>query len=344
MTFEVTPLAKEVTTEAFAGTGAVQLAGTPSAQLWARKIIDALGDGNYAEFMVRGTSEWERFIGKVQSGTPEQVTREIVVANHLGTTALVNFASGVKDVILIGSLLRGFAHGQCQLRKSGANVVLSPFHGDRILVNRQYRQIPNAGITLAPTGLTANTTYQVYLYDNAGTLTLEALTNARALDTLQGYYIKSGDVTRTWVGALRVATGPAFVDSITQRGVVSAFNPEPRPCFVAASASTGATSATKLGGFDLNVLNLPGYPVLQRLSGMMKNDTAGRLCSVQLGVGGTAQGNQCRNESVNANDEGAAAMRHAHDVTSDWRTYEVFGHVDTGTGTFDLVHEVITWG
>jgi hypothetical protein len=56
-------------------------------------------------------------------------------------------------------------------------------------------------------GLTDNTTYNVYLYDNGNVPALGLSTTAPALDTASGYPVKSGDESRYFVGRWRVQSG-----------------------------------------------------------------------------------------------------------------------------------------
>lgn len=122
-------------------------------------------------------------------------------------------------------------YGQCKLVKSGANLVLQPFNGNLLTIAGVTNAVPDAGVSLAATGLTAGTTYLIYAYMNAGTMTLEASITAHATSTTagnKGTEIKSGDDTRTLVGMGRVITGAAWADSATQRFVASWFNRERR--------------------------------------------------------------------------------------------------------------------
>lgn len=79
---------------------------------------------------------------------------------------------------------------------------------------------------LMSAGLTPNTTYNVYLYDAGGVLTLAASTTAYALDTASGYYVMSGDATMLFVGRVRTSgvAGGEFV-----RANVGWVNPAPFP-------------------------------------------------------------------------------------------------------------------
>ena len=115
--------------------------------------------------------------------------------------------------------------GECRLTLSSGNLLLAPLNGNRIGINGVLYPIPSSGITLAPTSTTPGTTYYIYVYDNAGTLTLERSTTTHATDTTTGYEIKSGDATRSLVGMARVVSGPSWADSETQRFLLSWFNP-----------------------------------------------------------------------------------------------------------------------
>lgn len=49
--------------------------------------------------------------------------------------------------------------------------------------------------------------YNVYLYDNANVVTAEAVSDAPVRDAVSGFYVKTGDSTRLWVGRLAVSGG-----------------------------------------------------------------------------------------------------------------------------------------
>lgn len=113
---------------------------------------------------------------------------------------------------------------ECRLTLSGGNLLLSRVDGRRLTINGTAQLIPQAGITLAATGLTPSTLYYIYAYMNAGTMTLEASATAPATDATTGIQIKTGDATRTLVGMARPITGPAWADSAKQRFVLSYYN------------------------------------------------------------------------------------------------------------------------
>jgi hypothetical protein len=106
---------------------------------------------------------------------------------------------------------------------------LVPLDGNLIVVNGVACTIPDAGVGLSLTGLVSNNSYWVYAVATAGVITsLEASgTTGHSASTTpgnNGIQIKTGDDTRSLVGMVRTAAGPAFVDSATQRFVISWFN------------------------------------------------------------------------------------------------------------------------
>jgi hypothetical protein len=78
--------------------------------------------------------------------------------------------------------------------------------------------------SLALGTLTANTNYDVFLYSNAGTLTLElgsawatATTRTDAITLQDGIYVKSGAMTRRYLGTFRTTSTTTTEDTLTKR-------------------------------------------------------------------------------------------------------------------------------
>jgi hypothetical protein len=108
--------------------------------------------------------------------------------------------------------------GQCILTYVSATAIrLDPYNGNRIIIDGTVQTIANAGVTLANTGLSASTLYNVYVYMSGSTMTLEASTTGTARDTTTGVQIKSADSTRTFVGSVRTDGSSNFLDSAAQR-------------------------------------------------------------------------------------------------------------------------------
>ena len=96
-------------------------------------------------------------------------------------------------------------HGQCRLAIASGDVKLSPYNGNRIVIDGVAYSIPSAGVTLSASAL-GDGVYYIYAYMVSTTMTLEASATARATDTTTGIEIKSADSSRTLVGLARVVS------------------------------------------------------------------------------------------------------------------------------------------
>ncbi len=204
------------------------------------------------------------------------------------TNSLASYSAQLRDG-------NGFTTGvgnlsQCQLTKSGSNLLLSRFNGIGLTINNVAYAIPSAGVTLAPTGLTVGTLYYIYAYMNSGTMTLEAVTTVPVVDSTSGMKIKTGDASRTLVGMARPITGPAWSDLVNQRFVVSYFNRRPIMCQAGLGSSTNNTSATpnELNTGLRNEFLLWGdVSASFSFDGYAQNSTLGATVASYLSVDGT---------------------------------------------------------
>lgn len=98
---------------------------------------------------------------------------------------------------------------------SKTNVYWTPYNGNRVTIfnGTYWRTYTSTELTLALGTLTSGKNYDVFVYDNAGTLTLELSSawtsdTARndALTTQDGVYVKSGATTRLHLGKLRTTS------------------------------------------------------------------------------------------------------------------------------------------
>lgn len=189
-------------------------------------------------FIVTALAAYAKIASPTFTGTPAAPTPTAGDnSTKLATTAFVQTAV---------SAISG-AFGQCRLTKSGANIVLSPFRGNLLTIAGVACTVPDAGVSLAPTGLTAGTLYYIYATQSGGAVNaLEASTTAYVVDTTagnKGVAIKTGDNTRTLVGMVRPIAGPAFADTLAQRFVRSWFN-RLKPNMVASFSANRTTTST----------------------------------------------------------------------------------------------------
>jgi len=125
-----------------------------------------------------------------------------------------------------------WAQGQCRLQyTTSTSITLVPYNGDTVILKTGtdwgVHQIPTAGVSLGIGTVSALTKYYIYLYNNGGTLTLQAIditVTQPALDTDTGFLVKSSDATKLLVGLVYMSAGPIYRDSITDRHVRSWFN------------------------------------------------------------------------------------------------------------------------
>ena len=122
-------------------------------------------------------------------------------------------------------------------RSSQGTIYYTPFAGSNISLydGTRWKLYRFTECSLALTA-TSGSNYDVFLYDNSGTLTLElsaAWTSATArndaLTTQDGVYVKSGATTRRWLGTIRASGSNVTEDSVTKRFVWNAENRVDRP-------------------------------------------------------------------------------------------------------------------
>ena len=119
---------------------------------------------------------------------------------------------------------------------------LTKYRGDQIAVyngTSAWSTIAlTADLSITLASLTASLPYDVYVYSNAGTLTLEltawtnTTTRATALTTQNGIYVKTGATTRRYIGTICITTTTGqCADSLLFRGVWNYYNRADRKLF-----------------------------------------------------------------------------------------------------------------
>lgn len=108
----------------------------------------------------------------------------------------------------------------------------TPFNGNRLAlyVSSAWQLDTFSEPSIALSGLTSGKNYDVFAYDNAGTVTLELLawtddtTRAAALARQDGVWVKSGSPTRRYLGTIRTTGTTTTEDSNAKRFVWNADN------------------------------------------------------------------------------------------------------------------------
>jgi hypothetical protein len=143
-----------------------------------------------------------------------------------------------------------------------STIYLTPYKGRFIALysGSEWEYLSSAEVSLALSGLTDAKNYDVFAYNNAGTLTLElsaawasATSRTDALTTQDGVTVKSGATTRRWVGTIRTTSTTTTEDSARRRFVYNAENQVRRANIVAYTTShVYATNTTRQMNSDAN--------------------------------------------------------------------------------------------
>jgi hypothetical protein len=131
---------------------------------------------------------------------------------------------------------------------------LTKYKGDQIVVysGTAWSTIAlGADISITLASLTAGLPYDVYVYNNAGTLTLEltawtnTTTRATALTTQNGVYVKTGATTRRYIGTICIQATGQCEDSSARRLIWNYYNRAQKVCYgVDTTNSWAYTTAT----------------------------------------------------------------------------------------------------
>jgi hypothetical protein len=239
--------------------------------------------------------------------------------------------------------LRGLSRapiGCGQLSKSGSNLILLPHNGNDRLIAGELEEIPSAGVTLAPTGATPDTTCFIYSYMNAGVMTLEFSTTGYVVDSTHGHAVKSGDSSRSLEGMARAITGPAWADTETQRFVRSWYNDpliHTRDAFSANRTTTSTTNVEIHSEIRSEFLVWAGELVLARLHILMSNSGAGGVTAASVAFdGGT--GDELLTQIQKATAGHFAICSYVYlktGLAEGYHFISLIGRVGSGTGTYN---------
>lgn len=188
--------------------------------------------------------------GKVKWGIGHTTQGDLITHDGSDTARLALGASNAcvsSDGTDLVWKVMPWAQGQCRLTYTSTTVLtLIPYNGNGLVLKTGSvwgtHTLGSAGITLGISGLSAATLYYVYVYNNAGTLTLEGSTTAYEVETTNGYAVKIGDATRLLVGLVYMNAGPLFADSVTLRYTRSWYND--RGVYGEASYTADASTAS----------------------------------------------------------------------------------------------------
>jgi hypothetical protein len=268
------------------------------------------------------------------SGSSDKTKKLRVEIDGLTTSTTRVLTVQDRDIIVADVL---DTHGACRLAKSGANLVLSPFNGNTLVINSVLYEIPDAGVTLAPSGLSTSTMYYIYAYISGSTMTLENSTTAYAVQAGTGVYIKSGDATRTLVG-IEYATG-----ATTWAGYVRSWFNDPgftNSAVLTADRTTASATFVEINSeIRTNFLSWTGEIVQAALRANVASNTGGSSNVVGMSFdGGTAEDGAISAQTTSvAGDvnilKNASGVWHKSGLTEGFHYATMFVKTSSGTTT-----------
>lgn len=173
----------------------------------------------------------------------------------------------------------------------------NPYKGNQVgLYNGTSWDIVKFDVTpFSLVGITGSVNYDVFAYNNAGTLALEtmawsdATTRSTSLAFQDGIYVKSGTSTRRYLGTIRASANGQCEDSVTKRFVWNYYNGISRKLLKRDATSHSYTTVTwRSWNNDATlrvnyVMGVSEYPLWLSVAGEIDADD-GAAAYVALGV------------------------------------------------------------
>lgn len=227
-----------------------------------------------------------------------------------------------------------------RLIKSGANLTLEPVNGNLVDINGKIYAVTTLP-TLAPTALSPDTNYYIYLYDSSGTATLEASATGYTVDS-KGRANKTGDATRRLMGLTRVITGPAWSDTAALRLVISYSNRRVRQGYKANGGvrTSSAGAWAELNSAErVNFLAWGDEALMATAFGVSYNSTASANTFTAIGLDGTtpAADGVYGTQPVGSGGTALPTCVSAEIApTLGWHYTTVLGYVSSNTGSWQI--------
>jgi len=206
--------------------------------------------GNAAKLLTTdaNNASWQNFSGL--GSNVDLALADVVPIYHGGVDANINadrllayFHPGICDFRL--SAVNGDPVGDTGVGVTSNTLYLVPWNGNRICLwdGSRWRLYTTAQLSLSLAGVVSGNAYDVFVYDNAGTLTLElfqwtSVTARVALGSQDGILVKGSDAKRRFLGSICSGTSGVVEDSAVKRFVWNAYNRLRRPLIITDPTST----------------------------------------------------------------------------------------------------------
>lgn len=223
------------------------------------KFLLLIYDGNRSKWNVvgggggGGSGSYYQTVKDNGSAMTQRAALNLIGGTDIALTIADDAGNGETDVTIAftGSGSGSTPYSLCQGRltlTSGTPVTTSdvtaagtlyftPYKGNQIGLysGSAWEMKTFSELSLSLSGYTANKNYDIWVYNNSGTVTLDSTvwtddtTRATALTTQDGVYVKSGATTRRYLGTIRITgTTGQTEDSLTKRFVWNYHHPQIR--------------------------------------------------------------------------------------------------------------------
>jgi len=143
------------------------------------------------------------------------------------------------------------------------NLYFTPYNGNLIEIydGADWQRYQFTERTLAVGGFTASKPYDIFIHDEAGTLTLtgevwtNATTRATALTTQDGVLVLTGATNKRYLGTIYIDAGQKCQDTEGARYVWNTYNRRPRPLFCTDTTDTWTYTTNAYRPFNNSSVN-----------------------------------------------------------------------------------------
>lgn len=236
--------------------------------------------------------------------------------------------------------------GNVRFSAQSATVVQAcPYQGNKVQIGGAVYAVPAACVTTTNGGLSSGTLYYGYLFLSGSSLALELSTTGHITSSLTGVEVKSGDSSRTLVGALYSNGSSQFVDSSAQRLVASWFNRRLKAIQGAQTSAVTltATSPTEIASAArIEYLAWSDDTAYGALFGNAANNTASSTCFGYIGVDGTPGGIGSSNQLSGVSEQ--AAINAVYNETSGSDVHRTLSPFGQATAATTCSYSVGVWG
>ncbi len=283
-----------------AGDGALQFPAVPfEATIWPTGVRPSKSNSEIVT--VTGISTDTLTITRAQESS---VARTVIIGDQISA----NFTA--KHLTDLETAFNGIVQGRLTLTTgvpvttadvtAATNVFFTPYGGNHIALydGSAWQLYTFSERTLALGTITSDLPYDVFLFDNSGTLTLELLAwtsktaRATALVLQDGVLCKTGALTRRYLGTFHTTATTTTEDSLTKRLLFNYYNRVARPMARLESTSTWTYSTDSYRQANAAVANqlavLCGWPedaIEVSVQASYRNDQAANTVGAEVAIG-----------------------------------------------------------